>query len=75
MHMKKEPIIIHVGLPKTATTTLQMRVFPKHEELYSLGGSEYRNEAIRHAIGAITKQDRLWARTLRLLLENERELP
>ncbi len=44
---------------KTATTTLQMRVFPKHEELYYLGGPEYRNEAIRHAIGAITKQDRL----------------
>ena len=59
MHMNTEPVIIHVGLPKTATTTLQMRVFPKHEELFYLGGQEYKHEAIRHAIGAISLEDRL----------------
>lgn len=44
---------------KTATTTLQKRVFPQHEELYYLGGPEFQHDAIRHAIGAISKQDRL----------------
>ena len=36
-----------------------MRVFAKHEELYYLGGPEYKHEAIRHAIGAISLEDRL----------------
>ena len=30
-------IAIHVGLPKTATTTLQQKVFPAHPELVYLG--------------------------------------
>lgn len=57
--MKSAPIIIHVGLMKTATTTLQKRVFPQHEELYYLGGPDYQHEAIRQAMGAILLQDRL----------------
>ncbi|MFW2437780.1 MAG: sulfotransferase [Arenicellales bacterium] len=57
--MKSAPIIFHVGLMKTATTTLQVRVFPQHEELYFLGGPEYQHESIRQAMGAISKQDRL----------------
>jgi hypothetical protein len=44
---------------KTATTTLQNRVFSRHEELYYLGGPAFQHEAIRTSIAAICKQDRL----------------
>ncbi|MFV1974447.1 MAG: sulfotransferase domain-containing protein [Candidatus Scalindua sp.] len=57
--MKSVPITIHVGLMKTATTSLQNRVFPQHEELNYLGGPEFQQETIRLAIAAISKQDRL----------------
>ena len=57
--MKSSPIIIHLGLMKTATTTLQNRVFSRHEELYYLGGPTFQNEAIGNSIAAICKQDRL----------------
>lgn len=57
--MKSAPVFIHVGLMKTATTTLQMRVFPHHEELYYLGGPDYQHEAIRQTMRAISLQDRL----------------
>jgi hypothetical protein len=30
-------IVIHIGLPKTATTTLQQRVFPAHPDMLYLG--------------------------------------
>lgn len=53
------PVNIHVGLMKTATTTLQKRVFPVHEELHYLGGPAYQDEVVRQAIAAICKQDRL----------------
>ena len=56
--MKQTPITVHVGLMKTATTTLQKRVFPHHEGLNYLGGPEFVDDAICSAIAAISKQDR-----------------
>lgn len=44
---------------KTATSTLQTRVFPQHRDLTYLGGPEYKHDAIRAAIADISKQDRL----------------
>ena len=57
--MEQSPIYIHVGLMKTATTTLQTRVFPAHDDVYYLGGPEYINNDVRISVAAISKQDRL----------------
>lgn len=35
--MMKQTLFIHIGLPKTATTTLQNRIFPNHSEYLYLG--------------------------------------
>jgi hypothetical protein len=44
---------------KTATTTLQKRVFQKHEGLYYIGGPEYIDDTFRNAVSAIVKHDRI----------------
>jgi len=37
MNTLKPPLVIHVGYPKTATTTFQKHVFPHHPEIEYLG--------------------------------------
>ena len=37
MAMIDKGLLLHVGLPKTGTTTLQQAIFPNHSQLYYLG--------------------------------------
>ena len=51
------PLVVHVGYPKTATTTFQQDVFPAHPEIDYLGkhipSFRYRHEDTYHQIDAL----------------------
>jgi hypothetical protein len=51
------PILVHVGLPKTATKTLQSHVFGRHPEILNLG-VPYKSESLRMLGQAMAYLDR-----------------
>lgn len=55
------PLFVHVGYPKTATTTFQKHVFPHHPEIDYLGkfipGHRYRDERLFPAIDSLMTAD------------------
>ncbi|MDP6526316.1 MAG: sulfotransferase [Kiritimatiellia bacterium] len=54
------PIIIHIGLPKTATTTLQKHLFARHSEIDCIGQpTSIISEKNLHMLHVITRQDSL----------------
>ena len=54
-------LCVHIGFPKTATTTFQRHVFPAHSEIEYLGkyipGFGYRSESIGQEIGRLITRD------------------
>lgn len=61
--MTSVPIVIHVGYPKTATTTFQVHVFPKHPEIDYLGkfipSHGYREPGVYDQIDALLHRSAL----------------
>lgn len=61
--MSATPLVIHVGYPKTATSTLQIRVFPHHPEIDYLGkfipSHRYRDENTYPQIDALLHSSEL----------------
>ncbi len=47
---------LHIGFPKTGTTTLQKHLFAKHSQVVYLG-KPYRNEWLKEKMHALIKQD------------------
>lgn len=54
-------LVVHVGYPKTATTTFQKHVFPHHSDIDYLGKSipdmSFRTEELRHEIQRLVNED------------------
>lgn len=58
-------LVFHLGYPKTGTTTLQQRVFPRHPELRYLGklipGYGYVSDDVTRVISGVTHGDHTWS--------------
>lgn len=58
-------LVFHLGYPKTGTTTLQQRVFPRHPDLRYLGklipGYHYVSDEVTRAIAGVTHGDHTWS--------------
>ena len=58
-------LVFHLGYPKTGTTTLQQRVFPRHPELRYLGklipGYNYAADEVTREIAGVTHGDHTWS--------------
>jgi hypothetical protein len=71
--MTAAPLLIHVGYPKTATTTFQVHVFPHHPEIDYLGkflpSHRYREEETYHQIDDLLHRSELRAPDLGPLRE------
>lgn len=61
--MRSVPIVVHVGYPKTATTTFQVHVFPNHPEIDYLGkfipSHDYRGQGVYDQIDALLHRSAL----------------
>jgi len=66
--------VIHIGMPKTATKTLQWRLFIAHSEIFCLGqfdGPKFGKDHKKYDYYAILKQNQL---NLHRLAENKHHL-